>query len=104
MSVKNNAGETGNVETIFAEPPSTPVSDELGRLRGVLLEKLPRDSLIKFEFDGRLQLHVYVRRYEDLAVVEALLPSLCGGIFGDLQRGMTRHSSFNHRVTTSVER
>ena len=104
MTVEKSAGEAGNVETIFAEPPSTPVSDELGKMRGVLLEKLPRDALIKFEFDGRLQLHIYVRRYEDLAVVEALLPSLCGGIFRDIQRGMTRHSSFNHRVSASVER
>ena len=104
MTVEKSAGEAGNVETIFAEPPSTPVSDELGKLRGVLLEKLPRDALIKFEFDGRLQLHIYVKRYEDLAVVEALLPSLCGGIFRDIQRGMTRHSSYNHRVSASVER
>jgi hypothetical protein len=104
MSVENSAGGAGNVESMFAEPPSTPVSDELGRLRGVLLEKLPRDALIKFEFDGRLQLHVYVGRYEDLAVVEALLPSLCGGIFGNLQRGMSGHSSFKHRVSASVDR
>jgi hypothetical protein len=104
MSVENNAGEAGNVESMFAEPQPTPISDELGKLRGVLIEKLPRDALVKFEFDGKLSLHVYVRGYEDLAVVEALLPSLCGGIFRNLQRGMTRHSSFNHRVSASVER
>ena len=104
MSVENSAGEAGNVESMFAEPQPTPVSDELGKLRGVLIEKLPRDALIKFEYDGRLQLHVYVGRYEDLAVVEALLPSLCGGIFRNLQRGMTRHSSFNHRVSAAVDR
>ena len=104
MTVENSAGEAANVESMFADPPSTPISDELGKLRGVLIEKLPREALVKFEFDGRLLLHVHVRSYEDLPVVEALLPSLCGGIFRNLQRGMTGHTSHRHRVTASVER
>ena len=94
-------GSTGNVENMFEAPP-TPISDELEKLRRVLVEQLPRDALIKFEFDGRLRLHVDARRFEDVAVVEALLPSLSGGIYGDLQRAMSRHNSFLHRVTATV--
>ena len=104
MSVETSAGGAGNVESMFAEPQATPVSDELAKIRGVLIEKLPRESAIKFEFDGKLSLHVYVRGYEDLAVVEALLPSLCGGIFRNLQRGMSGQGAFRHRVSASVAR
>ena len=95
-------GESGNVESMFAETQATPVTDELAKLRNVLVEHFPRDALIKFEFDGRLRVHVDVRRFEEVAVVEALLPSLSGGIYRDLQRSMTGHNSFLHRVTATV--
>ncbi|MFC7535981.1 hypothetical protein ACFQPG_01205 [Sphingomonas sp. GCM10030256] len=102
MSIET--GEPANVESMFAEAQATPVTDELEKLRSVLVEQLPRDALIKFEFDGKLRVHLDVRRFEDVAHVEALLPSLAGGIYRDLQRGLSRHNSFLHRVTASVRR
>jgi hypothetical protein len=58
--------------------------------------------MITFEYNGKLHLHVDVRRLEELAIVEATLPSLCGGIFHDLQRGMAARHSFFHRVSALV--
>ena len=104
MTADTPAGDAANVESMFAEDQATPISDELDKLRSVLIEHFPRDALIRFEFDGRLRVHVDVRRFEDVAVVEAVLPSLCGGIFHGLQRTMSRHNSFVHRVTASARR
>lgn len=104
MSVETVADGTANVESMFANSQATPVSDELGRLRKMLLELGPCDAIIKFEFDGRLRLHIDVRRVEDVAMLEAVLPSLSGGIFHDVQRGMAGHNSFRHRVSALVTR
>lgn len=104
MTVENGAGEAANVETIFTDPHPTPVSDELSKLRTALLDKLPRNAAVKFEYDGRLNLHVDVRSYEDRLVVEALIPGLCGGIFTNLQRGMSSQGSHRHRISAVVDR
>ena len=104
MIVDTSAGEASNVESMLAESKSTPVSDELSKLREMVLQRCPkRDVRVTFEFDGQLRLHIDLRRYEDLAVMEAMLP-LYGGVFHDVQRGRSPHNSFAHRVTATVSR
>lgn len=92
------------VEPIHGSLDSTPVSDELQKLTTMLRPLCPKDSHISFEFDGSLHVHVDLRRFEDLTAVEAILPTICGGIFHDVRRGIAERHSFFHRLTADVER
>ena len=65
----------------------------------ILREVCPPESVISFEYDGALRLNIDVRRVEDVARIEALLPSLCGGIFHGAQRRLTARHSFFHRIS-----
>jgi hypothetical protein len=51
-----------------------------------------------------LQLHIDVRNLEDVSRLEVVLPSLCGGIFSNLQRGLVDNHPFLHRLTALVDR
>lgn len=97
-------GPGSNVEQMFGSPDSRPITDELQRLTNMLVPICPKESVIRFEFDGRLHVHIDVRRFEDMTTVEALLPTACGGIFHDVQRGMVEKHSFFHRITAVVAR
>jgi hypothetical protein len=95
---------TRNVEPIFGTPGSTPVSDELQKLTAMLASVCPKESVITFEYNGKLRLHIDIRRFEEMTTIEALLPTICGGIFCNVQRGMAEKHSFFHRLTALVER
>lgn len=94
--------KSADVQPIRGSPPTTPVSDELARLTSVLRNHCPADAVIIFEYNGALHLHVDVRQFEDVTKMEALLPSLCGGIFQQVQRGLAAHHSFFHRISALV--
>jgi hypothetical protein len=96
--------ELSNVERIAVPPKAAPVSDELTKLTAMLREVCPGDASIGFEFDGKLHLHVQLRRFEDVTRLETALPSLCGGIFHDVRHGQVGRHSFLHRVSALVER
>jgi len=80
------------------------LSDGLRQLTGTLASVCPKESVIRFEFDGKLRLHLDVRRFEELAAMEILLPTICGGAFHHVQRGMSERHSFFHHLTAVVER
>jgi hypothetical protein len=103
MSV-HDAEATTKVERISVPTKATPVSDELSKLTAMLRGICPADALIAFEFDGKLHLHIYLRRFEDVTRLEVALPTLCGGIFHDVQHGQVGRHSFLHRVSALVER
>jgi hypothetical protein len=84
-----------------ARPKS--VSDELNRILSSLRDACPEDAAISFDFDGKLHVHIDIRNLEDVAVTEAILPTLCMNIFHDIRRGNAPHSSFYHRVTAAVD-
>ena len=102
MSAARKPSHCGNVEQIYCSTESTPVSDELQKLTAMLAPLCPRESGIKFDFDGRLRVHIDVRRFEEMTTLEALLPTVCGGIFHEVQRGMAGKHSFFHRVSAVV--
>src|SRR5687768_481234 len=111
MPTLEGAGEMNMVEDSYksadVQPIRTPqrtmvISDELARLTGILREVCPPDGVITFGYDGALRLHIDVRRVEDVARIEALLPSLCGGIFHGVQRGLAARHSFFHRISSIV--
>lgn len=104
MSVLRDAEAPAKVERISVPTKATPVSDELSNLTAMLRHICPPDALIGFEFDGKLHLHVHLRRFEDVTRLEVALPTLCGGIFRDVQHGQVGRHSFLHRVSASVER
>lgn len=101
-----NSGKDGNqsadIQPIRGTQQSMIVSEELGRLTRILREICPPESVISFEYDGTLHLNIDVRRAEDVARIETLLPSLCGGIFHGTQRRLTARHSFFHRISAMV--
>jgi hypothetical protein len=92
------------VEQMPAPARSTFVSDELNRIAEAVRAICPDDAHISFEFERRLQINVDIRKLEDLARVEMLLPSLCGGIFSNVQRGLVDNRPFLHRLIAIVAR
>lgn len=84
--------------------PATPISVELESLRKTVEDASPPASIVSFYFDGRLHVAVDVHTYEEASEVEALLPSIGGGVFHDPSRGNTPGMSFRRRVSALVDR
>jgi hypothetical protein len=93
----------GTVEE-FPHSHNSRVTDELNRILNLLRGICPRDAQISFAFDGRLQVHIDVRKHEELYVVETVLPNLEGGLFHSLNRGRTPHHPFFQRLSAVVQR
>ena len=102
MSRAEDSNKSADIQPIRGPQRTMAISEELGRLTSALREICPPDGVITFEYDGALHLHIDVRRVEDVTKVEALLPSLCGGIFHGVQRGLTARHSFFHRISAMV--
>ena len=94
----------GNVERLPGAFSPTVVSDELRRIRALLQAVCPGDSIISFDFDGRLQVHIDVRKREEVMLIQALLPTLEMGLFNNINLGNTPHRPFFHRITAEVAR
>ncbi len=93
-----------NVEQMPAPAKSAIVSDELNRIAGAVRAIAPRDAAISFEFSRKLEINIDVRTLEDVARLETLLPTLCGGIFSRVERGPVDNHPFLHRLTALVDR
>lgn len=104
MTLASTASTAGpsSVEP-FPYQRSTHVTDELNRILGMLRDVSPKDAVISFDFDGRLHVHIDVRRREEVTLLEAVLPTLGGGLFQGLARGSTPHHPFFHRISALVE-
>jgi hypothetical protein len=83
---------------------TTRVTDELNRIMGLLRGVCPRDAQISFHFEGRLQVHIDLRKSEELLVLEAVLPTVEQGLFHSLTRGRTPHHPFFQRLSALVHR
>lgn len=89
----------------FPQPPrASSISDELGKLLNLLKSEFPGAHAILFEFDGKLKVHIDVRKSEAIAATEAKLAVLCAGTFIHIHHGATPHHPFFHRVTAEVIR
>jgi hypothetical protein len=104
MSMTKGDVMTEQIQHLPGPAKSSAVSDELTRIRDAVGAVLPRDAHIFFHFDTRLHLHIDVRNLEDVSRLEVVLPSLCGGIFSNLQRGLVDNHPFLHRLTALVDR
>lgn len=100
MTIISDAGES-TVQP-FPARNSTAVTDELNRILTMLRDVAPKDGVISFDFDGRLHVHIDLRRREEVTLLEAVLPSLGGGLFHSLSRGATPHHPFFHRISALV--
>ena len=88
----------------FPHAHNSRLTDELNRILTMLRVVCPRDAQISFNFDGRLQVHIDVRKREELYVVEAVLPTLDAGLSHSLSRGRTPHHPFFQRLSAVVRR
>lgn len=104
MSALTCLDSTGNVEPIFNSNRPASLTEGLRELTETLAAVCPKESVIRFEFDGKLRLHLDVRRFEELAAMEIMLPTICGSAFHDVQRGISERHSFFHHLTAVVER
>ena len=94
----------GSVERLPAASQSTVVTDELGRILGMLRESCPKQAQISFDFDGRLHVHIDVREKDQVTLIEAMLPTLGLGLFHSISRSETPHHPFFHRISALVDR
>lgn len=94
----------GTVEPFRGPTPSTAVSDELNRILTLLRDACPENSHVSFDFDGRLHVHIDVRKREDVTIVEMILSKLGAGLFYGISRSGTPHHPFFHRVSAIVAR
>jgi hypothetical protein len=99
-----NAQPPSNVRTLPLPAEATDLSDELGKLVAELRSHAPADAAITLVFDGRLHINIDVRSLDEVARLEFLLPTLCGGIFSNVQRGLVDNHPFLHRLTALVAR
>src|SRR4051794_37576983 len=104
MSTGQGADQQADIELFPRGARSKSVSDDLAELRRALIEACPHEAVIAFEYDGTLHVHIDVRKVEHITQIEAILPSLCGGIFLRPQRRMSANHSFFHRLSATVER
>ncbi len=104
MKVKKQIDSSAEIKPIPIGSKSSIVSDELTKLTEILHSVCPSDVAITFEFAGALHVHIDVRTLEDMTRLETLMPSLGGGVFHDIQRGLAARRSFFHRLSASVAR
>jgi hypothetical protein len=96
--------EGSRVERLPSQQPSTIVTDELGRVLAILRDSCPKDATISFDFDGKLHVHIDIRKQEDVLILESILPTLGLGMFKSLRRGTTPNRPFFHRLSALVDR
>ncbi|WFL76169.1 hypothetical protein P7228_09160 [Altererythrobacter arenosus] len=93
-----------NIEEIATRSHAKPVTEELSKLKEALKSEFPKAVWIEFEFRQQLRIHIDVRTIEEVTLIEARLPALCGGAFSGVFSGRTPNHAFLHRVTASVDR
>jgi hypothetical protein len=94
----------GSVERLTGTHSSGAVTDELNSIIRLLKNTCPGDADICFEFDRNLQVHIDVRKQEDVTLVQAVLPTLGGELFSGIRLGRTPRRPFCHRVSAQVDR
>nr|WP_246359792.1 hypothetical protein [Stakelama sediminis] len=103
VSGKHESASESGVERL-PTPRKSSVTNELNAILLMLKEACPEKTVITFDFDGALRVHLDVRATQDIWKIEGLLPTLGGGIFRDIKRGSTPHHPFFHRVSAVVDR
>ena len=100
-----NGEPRGSVEPFPENKRPLVVSDELTRIRKLLMEELPYAADVTFEFDGTLKAHIDIRNREEVLLVEERLKHLGGGhLFSKIIRGEVPNHPFLHRITAKIER
>lgn len=94
---------TDNLERLPTGLSSTVVTDELTRITSLLRTFCP-EGTIGFEFDGKLAVHIDVRKREDVLVIQTVLPTIEAGLFRNINLGNTPNRSFWHRISAEVAR
>ena len=92
-----------SVERFSAPLKASSICDELNRIMELLRGACPPETDVSFSFDGRLQVHIDVRKREHMMYVEMVLPTLEQGLFHGISLGGTPGHPFHHRVSALVQ-
>ncbi|GGD58277.1 hypothetical protein GCM10010990_04530 [Croceicoccus mobilis] len=95
---------SGQVEPFPKGMVVASIEKQLAHLRDMLLAELPFALDVAISFDGKLEIHVDVRRQEEAYLVETKLGSLPIGRFQHINRGSPPHHPFLHRVSAQFVR
>ena len=93
---------TGTVERLPLSISSSVVASELNKIASLLRSVCPPDAHISFDFDGKLYVHIDVRKQEEVTLAQAMLPALGMGLFDNISLGRTPNRPFFHRITAVV--
>lgn len=93
---------TGGLERLPASASCNVVTEELNRIVALVREACPENAEVCFDFDGRLHVHIDVRKLEDVTLVQAVLPDVGMGMFSNLSLGKTPNRPFSHRISALV--
>ncbi|MBB3957849.1 hypothetical protein, partial [Novosphingobium sediminicola] len=69
----------GKIERFPPVENASAVSDELGKLLGMIKAACPEATAIHFDFDGKLRVRIDVHSRDDVAAIQKTLPALGGG-------------------------
>ena len=95
---------TETVERLPGPISASVVTSELNKFASLLRSLCPPDAHVSFDFDGKLCVHIDVRKQEEVTLVQAMLPALGMGLFDNLSVGRTPNRPFFHRITAVVTR
>jgi len=80
------------------------LTDQLDEILKMLHAEFPEAAAISLEFNGKLHMHIDVRKGEDVPLLEARLSLLENGMFTQIARGATPGHPFSHRISALIAR
>jgi len=87
-----------------AQSDAKNLTDQLDEILKMLHAEFPEAAAISLEFNGKLHMHIDVRKGEDVPLLEARLSLLENGMFTQIARGATPGHPFSHRISALIAR
>lgn len=89
---------------IAAQSGAKSLTEQLDEILKTLHAEFPEAAAIFLDFNGKLHVHIDVRKGEDVPLLEARLTLLDPGLFTQISRGATPGHPFSHRISAVINR
>ncbi|WP_132384991.1 hypothetical protein [Novosphingobium sp. PhB165] len=87
-----------------AQSDAKSLTNQLDEILGLLHAEFPEAAAITLDFNGKLHVHMDVRKGEDVPLLEERLSLLEEGMFTQVGRGATPGHPFSHRISALIAR